>query len=94
MSNLRPDRPHRKVRAASSVRPVRPSRLMPVADPSRVRSDRPADPDELPPPCPKCKSAAACIWCIDRRTTRAQVVCLECEAYTRTPAGTRGGRTL
>lgn len=68
-----------KVKPRPGIRRVSLSRLKPVIDPGCRR--RATDPDELPPACPACGPAAETLWFIDRRTTRAVLVCIACVPY-------------
>lgn len=64
------------------VRRVNLSRLHPVIDPHARRGTSVLDsasPDELPPPCPNCRSAESTLWFHGQRG--AQLVCLDCVTY-------------
>lgn len=71
---------HRKVGSDGAARPVRLASLNPVVDPfTRRTATKQTDADELPPACPRCHGER--IWFIDRRTTQAELVCVECVAW-------------
>lgn len=63
------------MKSSLSTHRVNLGQLSPVVD---ANGAHPTDPDERPPQCPRCLSAAFTVWCVSRLTKMPVLIGLSC----------------